>query len=74
MSHNCQKSATIEYLGLRIRKLRMSKGMSQKQLAYKVGLTKSYISLLETGKRAALISTLEKIATVLDTKLDIIFR
>jgi ribosome-binding protein aMBF1 (putative translation factor) len=48
-------------LGAMIQSARLEKGMTQEQLATKVGTTKSYISKIENNIKEARISTLQKI-------------
>jgi transcriptional regulator with XRE-family HTH domain len=55
----------IENLGIRIKQIRLSKGLTQEILAVRSGLTKSYISLLEGGKKIPAIYTLSNIAGAL---------
>ena len=47
--------------GLTLRKLRLSKGLTQEELAAKVGTTKSYISKIENNIKEVRRSTLQKI-------------
>lgn len=53
-------------IGKRIRDVRLKKRMNLKDLAEKTGFTKSYISQIENSKREPPISTLSKIAYVLN--------
>lgn len=48
-------------IGALIHDARIAKGMSQEELAEKVGTTKSYISKIENNIKEARISTLQKI-------------
>ena len=48
-------------IGALIHDARIEKGMTQEQLAEKVGTTKSYISKIENDIKEARISTLQKI-------------
>lgn len=48
-------------VGLRIRELRLSRGLSQEKLALEVGLDRTYITSVENGKRNISILNLEKI-------------
>lgn len=48
-------------IGALIHEARMKKGLTQEQLAEKVGTTKSYISRIETDINEARISRLQKI-------------
>lgn len=54
-------------VGETIRRRRHELGMTQEQLAQKAGLPQSHISRLEVGKHAATFTTMEKLATALDT-------
>jgi len=52
-------------LGLRIKAIRETAGMSQKDLAYTADLDRSYIASVESGQRNVSIVNIEKIATAL---------
>lgn len=52
-------------IGKRIRDLRKSKGLDQQTLAQRAGLARSYITLIEGGKKTAAVSTLALIADAL---------
>ena len=59
-------------LGAMIHEARLEKGMTQEELANKVGTTKSYISKLENNIKEVRISTLQKIVEVgLDGQLQV---
>ena len=51
-------------IGTMIHDARIKKGMTQEELAQKVGTTKSYISKIENNIKEARISTLQKIIEV----------
>jgi DNA-binding XRE family transcriptional regulator len=51
-------------IGALIHEARIEKGMTQEQLAEKVGTTKSYISKIENDIKEARISTLRKIIEI----------
>lgn len=53
-------------LGQRIRELRKAKGLTQEQLAEKIGIGTSNISYIETGKFAPSIESFEKIVEALE--------
>ncbi len=55
-----------EKVGLNIRNLRNSRGLSQEQLALAADLDRSYISEIELAKNSASIDVLERIALALD--------
>ncbi len=48
-------------IGVMIHQARLEKGLTQEELAEKVGTTKSYISKIENNIKEARISTLQKI-------------
>lgn len=48
-------------IGVLLQEARLKKGMTQQELADKVGTTKSYISKLENNIKEARLSTLQKI-------------
>ena len=54
---------------LTLRDLREGAGLSQEALAYRSGLDRSYISLLERNQRQPTINTLLAIATAFDLSL-----
>jgi len=51
-------------IGTLIHNARIEKGMTQEELAQKVGTTKSYISKIENNLKEARISTLQKIIEI----------
>lgn len=57
-------------LGLRIRNARKEKNLTQDSLAEKTGLTGSYISMIENGKKDIGLKSLISISQVLDTPCD----
>lgn len=48
-----------------VRRLRSKKKLSQKALADKVGISVSYVSMLERGQRSPPLETVEKMAKAL---------
>ena len=55
---------------LNLKLKRIEHGMSQKELAEKIGITTSMISNYETGKMEPMVPTLRKLAEVLETTFD----
>ena len=53
----------------RVKRIRLQKEMTQEVLAIRAGLTKGYVSLLESGKKVPAISTLYRLATALGVGL-----
>jgi len=49
------------FIGVMLQQARLEKGLTQEELAQKVGTTKSYISKIENNIKEVRISTLQKI-------------
>ena len=59
----------IDTLGRRIRKLRKMQERTLDSLAQEIGLTKGYLSKVETGRQTPPLATLSKLAKALGTDL-----
>ena len=57
-------------LGERIKELRTERGLSQKQLADKIGVATNTVSQYESGKSKTSIDVLANLAVELDTTTD----
>jgi transcriptional regulator with XRE-family HTH domain len=66
-------SATHIKLGQKIRKLRLDQGMTQEDLAFKIGVDRSYMGFIERGEKNPTLSTLIKIAKALRSPLKDLF-
>lgn len=51
---------------------RTARGLTQKDLAKKAGMSPSYVSLIEKGKRDVSIATLETLAEAMDIPIEIL--
>lgn len=60
-------------IGQRIKELRLLKGLDQQTLAQRAGVERSYISLIENGRKMAAVSTLALIADGLGVGLGELF-
>lgn len=60
-------------IGEKIRRLRMSRGLTQEELAVRTDLSRSFISQLEGNKTSLSLDTLEKILRALGTDLKSFF-
>lgn len=67
-------SATHIKLGQRIRQLRVKLDLTQEDLAFKVGVDRSYMGFIERGEKNPTLTTLMKIAKVLKIPLVELFR
>lgn len=63
-----------EAFGVVLREYRKEKGFSQESLALTCEMDRTFISLLERGKRRPTINTVVEIASVLQVDADIIVR
>ena len=59
----------MKLIGRRIKTLRMSKGVSQLELAEAIGMSQTNLSNVESGRTASTIQVLLKIRKVLNCKL-----
>jgi len=58
----------LQIFGNKIKSLRASKGLSQEGLAFKAGLDRTYISLVERGKRNLSLLNICRFAEALEVK------
>lgn len=61
-------------IGIRIKELRESKKISQKDLAYTADIDRSYIASVESGQRNISIVNIERIAQALNVSLKEFFK
>lgn len=59
-------------IGSRIRKYRKLRGLTQKELAEKVEISKSFMSFIESEKNKPSLENLNKIAKVLNVSVDVL--
>ena len=59
-------------LGRSIKMCRTNQGLSQEDLATRIGMSVSYISLIEHGKRDPAISTIGEVASALGVPLSLL--
>ena len=55
----------LQHMGQRIVSLRKERGLSQQDLAYRIGMEKSNLSVIENGKSNPQVLTLVRIASAL---------
>lgn len=58
-------------LGKKIQKRRKEMGLTQEELADKIGVSRAYMGYIEQGRNAPSLGFLEKIARVLKTSINI---
>lgn len=63
------KSEILIFFGAKVRELRKTKGISQEELAFKAGLHRTYIGMIERAEKNITLKNIEKIANALDVKI-----
>jgi len=63
-------ATVVQKFGMKLRKIRKAKGVTQEKLAEKAGMDFSYLNLIEGGKRNPTLKIIAKIARVLGIRLD----
>ncbi|MCK5822376.1 MAG: helix-turn-helix transcriptional regulator [Bacteroidales bacterium] len=59
--------------GNKVKQLRLTKGWSQEELAYKSGFHRTYIGMIERAERNISLKNIEKIAQTFDIKIGDLF-
>lgn len=73
MEKKKDNSNIAKILGANIKQIRTLEGISQEQLAEKIGKTAHFISLIERGESGLSVATLIDICNALDTDTNSIF-
>ena len=55
--------------GKRVAELRKKAGYSQEQFAFKCGVDRTYVGVVERGEKSPTLNTIEKIARALDISM-----
>lgn len=71
-STDANSNESIE-LGLRIKHLRESQGLSKKRFCLMIGMSRNYLIALETGERNPKLGTLKRIADGLGVSIKDLF-
>lgn len=65
-----RKNAKLpKVLGKKIQKTRKELGLTQEDVAYKVGISRAYMGYIEQGRYAPSLEVLEKVAKVLKSPI-----
>jgi len=59
----------MRHFGKRLQRIRAAKGLSQKELAHKAGLSLSYVSKTEQGRTNPSLCTIEQLAQALGVEI-----
>ena len=62
--------STAQKFGENMKRIRLEKDMSQGDICRSLGLDRAYISNVENGKQNLTISTMEKVAKVLEVSVN----
>ena len=68
MESSATKKAVSNMVGENVRRLRLERGLTQEELAQRVGVYQSAIGQVERGETNPLVSTLIQIARALDVE------
>lgn len=71
---NAPEQKLMKAFGRRVAEVRKSKGVTQQELAENIGMSVVAIAYIETGKRWARLSTLNKIANSLKVSVADLFK
>lgn len=64
-----RKNAKLpKVVGSKVRRFRKKMGLTQEDVAYKVGISRAYMGYIEQGRNIPSLEVLEKIARVLKVK------
>ncbi|WP_090171938.1 helix-turn-helix domain-containing protein [Neolewinella agarilytica] len=67
------KTDILVHFGLRVRELRTQNGMSQEQLAFKAGVHRTYIGMIERAEKNVTLISIEKLANALGVSITTLF-
>lgn len=67
------KNDIYSIIGQSIRRIRKSLGITQEELALKIGISPSFLSHVERGTKKASIETIYKVANALDVPIEKLF-
>ena len=60
----------VKKFGEKVRKLREEKELSQEELAFRAGLHRTYIGMIERGEKNITLRNIEKIANALEVRVE----
>ena len=65
-----RKNAKLpKILGKRVRRYRHKKGLTQEDVAFKVGISRAYMGYIEQGRNVPSLEVLQKVAKAIGAKL-----
>ena len=63
----------LKNFGCAVRKFRKERGFSQEELAFRAGLHRTYIGMIERGEKDITLANIEKVAKALNIKMKALF-
>lgn len=69
MRHSRDTTAAGELFGTRLREVRLKRGLSQQELAERVGLPQPHVSAMESGAKFPNLLTVLRLAVALECKV-----
>ncbi|WP_423819195.1 helix-turn-helix transcriptional regulator [Salinimicrobium sp. TIG7-5_MAKvit] len=63
------KTDILQIFGNSVRQVRLSKGISQEELAHLAGFHRTYIGMIERAERNITLKNIEKLASALEVSL-----
>jgi len=69
MRHSRDTTAAGELFGARLREVRLKRGLSQQELAERVGIPQPHVSAMESGVKFPTLLTVLRLAAALDCKV-----
>ncbi len=74
MEETTEKNKVLQIIGNNIRTLRLSKCMTQEQMAERLDHSVNFVSLIELGKSGMSVATILDICNILDVDVNCIFK
>ena len=74
MNETVEKRKVLQIIGNNIKALRLSKGMTQEQMAEKLDHSVNFVSLIELGKSGMSVTTMLDICNILDVDINCLFK
>ena len=74
MNETVEKRKVLLIIGNNIKALRLSKGMTQEQMAEKLDHSVNFVSLIELGKSGMSVTTMLDICNILDVDINCLFK
>ena len=74
MNKNLEKRKALQIIGKNIKRLRVSRNMTQEQLAERLERSINFVSLIELGKSGMSVVTILEICNILEVDVNCLFK